>query len=234
MALTRRRRQFATVLIALGATLIGSIVEWRLVRSAAASQPVRVPHDGIITSSGDQQAPERFEVHLETNKGVMAIEVRREWAPHGADRFYTLVEAGYYNDTRFFRVVAERWAQFGINGTPAVSQAWRNRTIPDDPRVLSNVKGTVAFAFAVPNGRTTQVFINLQDNSPGHDTEPFAPFGRITRGIEVIDQLNSEYGDTAGGGIRAGKQAPLFERGNAYLDEHFPRLDRIVRATVVQ
>ena len=148
--------------------------------------------------------------------------MQRDWAPHGVDRFHNLARAGYYNDSRFFRVVAERWAQFGINGTPTVSKAWRDRTIPDDPRVLSNVKGTVAFAFAVPNGRTTQVFINLRDNSPGHDKEPFVPFGRISHGMEIIDQLNSEYGETSGGGIRAGKQAPLFEDGNAYLDDHFP------------
>jgi homoserine O-acetyltransferase len=179
-----------------------------------------------------QPAPARYEVQFETSKGLMVMEVQRAWAPHGVDRFHNLARAGYYDDNRFFRVVANRWAQFGINGTPAVAQAWRDRTIPDDPRVLSNVKGTVAFAFAVPNGRTTQVFINLQDNSPGHDKEPFVPFGRITRGIEIIDRLNSEYGDTSGGGIRAGKQAPLFELGNAYLDEHFPRLDRIVRVTV--
>jgi homoserine O-acetyltransferase len=222
MALIRRRR-FWTVALVLGL-------------SAAASTKLTDQRTSVLLDVQSpaylQPAPARFDVHLETNKGRMVIEVRRAWAPHGVDRFHNLVRAGYYDDSRFFRVVANRWAQFGINGTPAVSQAWRDRTIPDDPRVLSNVKGTVAFAFAVPHGRTTQVFINLQDNSPGHDKEPFVPFGRITRGIEIVDQLNSEYGDTSGGGIRAGKQAPLFEHGNAYLDRHFPRLDRIVRATV--
>ena len=180
----------------------------------------------------NRRAPERFAVWLETSKGQIVIDVTRRWAPHGVDRFFNLAEAGYYDDSRFFRVVADRWAQFGIHGTPEVSKAWRDRTIPDDPRVESNVKGTVAFAFAVPNGRTTQVFINLRDNSETHDKEPFVPFGRITQGIERIDRLNSEYGDGCGGGIRAGKQAPLFERGNAFLDEACPRLDRIHRASV--
>jgi cyclophilin family peptidyl-prolyl cis-trans isomerase len=181
-----------------------------------------------------QRAPDQFEVQFETSKGLIAIDVRRDWAPHGADRFYNLARLGYYNDSRFFRVVADRWAQFGIHGDPAVSRAWRERTIPDDPRVESNVKGTIAFAFAVPNGRTTQVFFNLRDNRETHDKEPFVPFGRITRGLDVMDALNSEYGDSSGGGIRAGKQQPLFDQGNVYLDRFFPRLDRIHRATIHQ
>jgi homoserine O-acetyltransferase len=223
MAFLRRRRFWTVALVlALSAAASTTLTDQRTSRLIAPEPPI--PTRG--------SAPERFDVQLETNQGVMVIEVHRAWAPHGVERFYYLVRLGYYDDTRFFRVVANRWAQFGINGTPAVSQAWRDRTIPDDPRVESNVKGTVAFAFAVPDGRTTQVFINLQDNSETHDKEPFVPFGRITRGLEIIDRLNSEYGDSAGGGIRAGKQAPLFDLGNAYLDEHFPRLDRIIRATV--
>jgi len=160
------------------------------------------------------------------------IEVHRDWSPHGADRFYYLVRAGYYDDSRFFRVIQGRWAQFGINGDPKISNAWRARTIPDDPRIEPNTRGTVAFAFAVPNGRTTQVFINLKDNRTTHDSE-FVPFGRIVEGMEVADTLNAEYGESAGGGIRGGKQGPLFEKGNSYLQEQFPRLDSIVRATVV-
>ena len=181
-----------------------------------------------------RRAPEAFQVRLETNKGVILIEVRREWAPHGVERFYNLVRAGYYDQVRFHRVVKDKWAQFGINGEPKVAQAWRTRTIPDDPRRISNERGTVAFAFAVPNGRTTQVFINLRDNSATHDAEPFAPFGRIIEGMDVADALNAEYGETAGGGIRGGKQGPLFEGGNAYLERNFPRLDYIIRATVVE
>src|SRR5262249_39293937 len=113
----------------------------------------------------DPAAPIQFSVRLETTKGAIVIDVRREWAPHGADRLYALVKAGYYDDTRFFRVVQGRWAQFGINGDPALAKAWRDRTIPDDPPRQSNVRGTVTFAFAVANGRSTQVYIPLTDLS---------------------------------------------------------------------
>lgn len=182
----------------------------------------------------NRHAPDLFDVRLQTSKGVIMIEVRRDWAPHGADRFYNLVRAGYYYDDRFFRVIRGRWAQFGINGDPKTANAWRREIIPDDPRRESNVRGTVAFAFAVPNGRTTQVFINLRDNSATHDPEPFVPFGRVIAGMDVADALNSEYGETAGSGIRAGKQEPLFRMGNAYLENHFPRLDYIEHATVIK
>ena len=181
----------------------------------------------------DERAPERFDVRLETSKGTVTIDVHRDWAPLGVDRFYTLVRAGYYDDSRLFRVVADRWAQFGIAGNPRVAKLWRDRTFPDDPPVQSNVKGAVAFAFAVANGRTTQVFINLRDNSETLDKEPFAVFGRVSQGMNVVEAFNSEYGETSGGGIRAGKQAPLYEAGNAYLDRSFPRLDRIIRATIL-
>ena len=163
----------------------------------------------------------------------MVIEVHRDWSPHGADRFYNLVRAGYYDQVRFHRVRKDTWAQFGVNGDPKISKIWRTRTIPDDPRRESNQRGTIAYAFAVPNGRTTQVFINLRDNSATHDREPFVPFGRIIAGMEIADALNAEYGEAAGGGIRAGKQAPLFESGNTWLQQNFPRLDYIIRATIV-
>ena len=133
---------------------------------------------------------------------------------------------------RFFRIRKGTWVQFGIDGDPAISKVWRNRTIPDDPRVESNVRGTIAYAFAVPNGRTTQVFINLQDNRQTHAPEPFVPFGRVVEAMDVADAPYSEYAETAGGGIRAGRQDPVFEGGNEYLTKNFPRLDYIVRATV--
>src|SRR5262245_5936729 len=120
----------------------------------------------------NRRAPEMFRVRLETSKGAIVIEVHRDWSPHGADRFYNLVRAGYYDGVRFHRIRAGNWAQFGINGDPQIANAWRDRTIPDDPRVESNTRGTVAFAFAVKDGRTTQVFINLKDNSATHDPEP--------------------------------------------------------------
>lgn len=181
----------------------------------------------------NRRAPDVFDVCLETSKGKISIEVHRDWSPHGADHFYNLVRAGYFDGTRFFRVIRGRWAQFGINGDPKISKMWRARTIPDDPRVESNARGTVAYAFSAPNGRTTQLFINLKDNSATHDAE-FVPLGKIVKGMDVADALNFEYGESAGGGIRGGKQGPLFEKGNAYLKEEFPRLDYITRATIVE
>jgi peptidyl-prolyl cis-trans isomerase A (cyclophilin A) len=178
-------------------------------------------------------APPQFRVRLETTKGGIVIEVHRDWAPHGADRFYQLVTSGYYDDSRFFRVVKGQWAQFGINGDPRVATRWRTMTIPDDPNKASVVRGRVAFAFKDPNGRTTQVYISLRDN-PAQDTQGFAPFGEVVEGMDVADALNSEYGEDSGGGIRGGRQQPLFDGGNVYLDREFPRLDRLIRARIVR
>lgn len=178
-------------------------------------------------------APDEFKVVLETTKGEVVIEIRRAWSPRGVDRFFNLVSAGYYDDVRVTRVVAPKWAQFGINGDPGIARIWRERPILDDPRVLSNERGTIAFAYAVPNGRTTQVFINLRDNSESHDREPFVPFGRVISGMDVVDVWYADYGENAGSGIRSGKQGPIFDGGNAYLDREFPRLDSINRARVV-
>ncbi len=178
-----------------------------------------------------QAAPARAVVRVETSKGLVRIEVIRDWAPLGAARFVNLVKAGYYDGARFFRLTAGRWVQFGINGDPAIATAWRPKTIPDDPFKESNVRGTVAFAFAVPNGRTTQVFINLRDNSATHDREPFVPFGRVIEGLDAVDSFTSEYGEGPGG-IRAGHQDDYFAGGNAWLARAFPRLDYIRRATI--
>ncbi|HMV49576.1 MAG TPA: peptidylprolyl isomerase [Blastocatellia bacterium] len=199
-----------------------------LIVSAQTPKPLLTPDAPEM----NRRAPEQFNVRMETSKGLIVIEVHREWSPLGADRFYNLVRAGYYDQVRFHRVVAGKWAQFGVQGDPKVSAVWRTRTFPDDPPRESNQRGTVAFAFAVPNGRTTQIFINLRDNSATHDKEPFTPFGKIIEGLEVADKLNAEYGETSGGGIRGGKQAPLFEGGNAWLKENFPRLDYIIKTSV--
>jgi homoserine O-acetyltransferase len=142
------------------------------------------------------------------------------------------VAQGYYDNSALFRIAAGKWAQFGINGDPQIAQAWAKRTIPDDPRVESNVRGAVFFAFKDPNGRTTQVVINLRDNSEAFDKEPFVPIGKVVDGMSVADALYSEYGEQSGGGIRAGKQDPLFKEGNAYLKRNFPKLDYIVKASV--
>jgi cyclophilin family peptidyl-prolyl cis-trans isomerase len=181
----------------------------------------------------DQRAPDRFGVRFDTTKGAIVLVVERALAPRGADRFYALVRAGYFNDSRFFRVVAGKWAQFGIAGDPKLATAWRSRTFPDDPPRAPNVAGAVAFAFAEKDGRSTQVFVNLADNSATLDAQGFAPFGHVVEGMDVVLALNGEYGETSGGGIRAGKQDPMFREGNAWLDREFPRLDRVTRAQVI-
>ena len=178
-------------------------------------------------------APDEFTVRLETTKGPIVIAVHRDWAPRGADRFHELVTTGYYDDAPIFRIRKGTWAQFGIAGDPKVARAWRTRTIPDDPyKGVTNKRGTVAFAFKDPGGRTTQVFINLRDNSATHEKEPFVVFGEVVEGMDVADTWYAEYAETAGGGIRAGKQDPVFEGGSAYLKAKFPLLDYITRARI--
>jgi peptidyl-prolyl cis-trans isomerase A (cyclophilin A) len=193
------------------------------------------PVEQIGASGTAVRAPDRFVVRLETTKGAIVIECVRAWAPNGADRFYELVTSGYFDDAALFRIRPKTWVQFGINGDPKVAQSWRSRTIADDPfqPEHTNLRGTVFFAWAVANGRTTQVVINLKDNREVHDKEPFVPFGRVVQGMEVADALFDEYGETAGGGIRAGKQDPVFEGGNAYLKKNFPKLDYIKTARVI-
>jgi cyclophilin family peptidyl-prolyl cis-trans isomerase len=180
----------------------------------------------------NRRAPELFDVRLETSKGGIVIEVHRDWSPNGADHFYNPVRAGYYDNSYFFRVIKGWWAQFGINGDPKISCIWQRRAIPDDPRRESNTRGTVAYAFAVPNGRTTQVFINLRDNSATHDPASFVPFGAVVSGMDVAEALDGEYGETAGSGIRSGRQDPLYQIGNTYLEHNFPRLDFIRQVTI--
>jgi homoserine O-acetyltransferase len=178
--------------------------------------------------------PSIFRVRVETSAGDFVVEVHREWAPVGAARFEELVRKKYFDDSRFFRVVAGRWAQFGIAGKAGVAKKWRHRTIQDDVPRESNTRGSVAFANTGANTRSTEVFINLGDNSERNDREAgFAPFGKIVEGMEVVERLYSGYGESSGGGMRAGKQDRIFELGNAWLDREFPGLDKLVRARIV-
>jgi peptidyl-prolyl cis-trans isomerase A (cyclophilin A) len=230
-----RRKIWAAALLVGGiacAAAISAAVSARVEQGVSGADARRALLLNPDSAEWKERAPELFSARMETSKGAIVIEVHREWAPNGADRFYNLVRNGYYDDTRFFRVIENRWAQFGINGDPSISAAWRNRTVPDDARAVSNTLGTIAFAFAVPDGRATQVFINLRDNSATHDSIGFAPFGRVVEGMEHALALNAEYGETSGSGIRAGKQERLFAEGNGYLDKEFPRLDRLNRATI--
>ncbi len=181
----------------------------------------------------DTPAPAHFLVRFETSKGAFTVEVSREWAPHGADRFYNLVTHRVFDGEKFFRVRAGFIAQFGLNGDPRVIAAWKHETIPDDPVKQSNVRGTLAFAMTGPDTRSTQIYINLAGNSR-LDKEGFAPFGRVIEGMDVVDRLYSGYGESAGGGMRGGKQGPIEEGGNAYLERNFPKLDSIGTARVVR
>jgi homoserine O-acetyltransferase len=197
--------------------------------SPAERQKLLIPTDPVFNRPADAVT----QVRLDTTKGAVVIEVIRAWAPLGADRFVNLVRHGYYNDARIFRVRPKTWVQFGIAGDPKVAQAWRAMTFADDPPVgQSNVRGTIAFAFAVPNGRTTQVFINLAANSATHDKEPFVPFGRVVRGLEVADAFYAEYREGLGG-IRSGKQDAGFAEGNVFFDREYPNLDRIRSAGIL-
>lgn len=199
--------------------------------AAAGCGPAIPRPDTRVVGTG-ARAPNEFIVALETNQGPVEIEVHRDWAPRGADRFYSLVKQGFYNDQRFFRVRAGYIAQFGISGDPAVARIWKGRAMPDDSVRVSNVRGTLAYAMTGPNTRTTQIYINLSDNLP-LDAQGFAPFARVSKGMDVLEKLYSGYGETAGGGMRGGKQAPVVEGGNDYLAQNFPKLDYIIRATVL-
>jgi len=177
-----------------------------------------------------EQAPATYKVKFDTSKGPFVVEVTRAWAPKGADRFYNLVKNGFYDNVRFFRVISGFMVQFGINGDPGVMARWRTAQIGDDPVTQSNKRGTITFATAGPNTRTSQVFINFADNA-NLDGMGFAPFGRIVSGMNVVDALNSEYGEGAPRG-RGPDQSRLQSEGNAYLMKEFPRMDYVKKATI--
>jgi peptidyl-prolyl cis-trans isomerase A (cyclophilin A) len=179
-----------------------------------------------------EKAPETFKVDFDTSKGKFVVEVTRAWAPNGADRFYNLVKNGFYNEARFFRVLPNFMAQFGIHADPAVSSVWRMARIPDDPVKESNKRGYITFATAGPNTRTTQLFINFGDNK-GLDSQGFAPFGHVISGMEVVDKLYSGYGEGAPSG-RGPNQGQVQSEGNAYLTKSFPQLDYIKTATIAK
>ena len=178
-----------------------------------------------------QRAPDVFRVRVETTRGPFVLAITRAWAPIGVDHFYNLVRAGYYDDSRFSRVVPGFIAQFGIAGEPPVTAAWATRRITDDPVVAHNERGTIAYAMTGPNTRTTQLYINLRDNTR-LDAEGFAPLGLVVQGMDVVDSLYGGYGETSGGGVRAGKQGPAIAGGNAYFDRAYPKLDRLISARI--
>ncbi len=200
-----------------------------LVIPGALAGPVFAGRHDPSPSQAVTSAPDLFRVRFETSQGAFVVEAHREWAPQGVDRFYNLVSSGFFDDSRFFRVVPHFIAQFGIPGDPKATAAWQGKTIPDDPVRQSNTRGTLAFAMTGPGTRLTQIYINLADNSR-LDAQGFAPIGRVISGMEVVDRLYSGYGENAGGGMRGGKQGKMLAGGNAYLDVAFPRLDRLKTA----
>jgi peptidyl-prolyl cis-trans isomerase A (cyclophilin A) len=177
-----------------------------------------------------EKAPDTYKANFDTSKGAFVVEVHREWAPNGADRFYNLVKNGFYDDIRFFRVLDNFMAQFGINGDPAIQSVWRAASLKDDPVKQSNKRGFITFATAGPNTRTTQVFINYKDNS-SLDSQGFAAFGQVTSGMDVVDKLYKDYGEGAPRG-RGPEQGRLQQEGNAYLTKDFPKLDYVKTATI--
>lgn len=181
----------------------------------------------------EQPAPDKFQAKFWTTKGTFIIDVSRDWAPIGADRFYHLVQTGFFDQSRLYRIRAGFIAQFGIAGKAEIAQVWRYQKMKDDPVVASNLKGNVAYAMTGVDERTTQVYINLVDNVR-LDEGGFAPFGRVVEGMEVVEAFYSEYGENSGGGMRTNKQDQMFEQGNRWLDENFPELDRIRKARIVK
>jgi peptidyl-prolyl cis-trans isomerase A (cyclophilin A) len=176
-----------------------------------------------------EKAPDVFKVKFDTTQGEFLVEVTRAWSPNGADRFYNLVKNGFFDEVRFFRVVPGFVVQFGIHGDPELATKWLDAKIPDDPVVESNKRGTLTYAkSSLPNSRSTQLFINLADNSR-LDSLGFAPFGRVTEGMDVVDKLYGGYGEQL-----TRLQGEIATKGNAYLDKEWPKLDHIRKATLVK
>lgn len=174
-----------------------------------------------------EKAPDTFKANFDTSKGLIVIEVHRDWAPNGADRFYNLVKNGFFDDARFYRVIPGFMVQFGMNGNPAVTKAWDGAAIQDDPVKQSNTRGFVSFAaLPSPNSRTTNLFINYGNNAR-LDASRFAPFGQVVTGMDVADKINAEYREQP-------QQDQIRGRGNAYLNQSFPKLDFIKTATIAK
>jgi len=218
-------------------TRTASLLSVLLVAAACGGSEDAAPLDDtspLMSPASDamnRTAPDVFRARFETSKGDFVIEVQREWAPQGADRFYSLVSNGYYEGVHFFRVIDGFMAQFGIHGDPAVAARWRQAPITDDPVTQSNSRGSVTFAMTgQPNSRTTQLFINFMDNT-NLDGMGFAPFGRVVEGMDVVDQLYSGYGEGAPRG-NGPDQNRIQTEGSQYLASDFPELDSVVRATI--
>lgn len=181
-------------------------------------------------SLATETAPAEFKARFETTKGSFVVDVHRDWAPNGADRFYNLVKIGFFDNTEFFRVVDGFMVQFGISAYPDVNTKWREARIKDDPNKQKNSRGRFTFATSGPDSRTTQVFINFGDNT-FLDPQGFSPIGEITEGMDVVDMLYKGYGEGAPQG-RGPNQMRIQKEGNAYLQAEFPSLDSVKTAKI--
>lgn len=199
-----------------------------LLAPVAAAQEPSLSNPASLTET----APEIYYVKLDTTKGAVIIEVHRAWAPNGADRFYNLVKYGFYDDARFFRVLPGFVAQFGLSGDAKLNALWGSARIADDPVKEANRRGTVTFAMAGPNTRTTQVFINIGSNT-ALDGKGFAPFGKVISGMKTVDMFYDKYGEGAPKGLGP-DQGRIRTEGTAYLLTDFPALDYIKKATIVE
>ncbi len=217
---------------ALRTCLIGAALVLAVAPRAGADAAVK-PADLTNPGAATATAPGVYKVKFTTTKGDFVVEVHRDWAPLGADRFYNLVKMGYFNDVAFFRVIKGFMVQFGIHGDPAVNRAWRAARIQDDPTgKQSNTRGMVTFAMAGPNTRTSQIFINYGDNAQ-LDNMGFPPFGKVVDGMKVVDAIEGMYGEGAPSG-RGPSQGRIQSEGNAYLKAEFPKLDYVKTAAIVK
>ena len=224
-----------SVLLIIGVLMVSSCAgdgEKRSDQAAAASESEADAKAALFDPPlAKEKAPDQFKAKFSTTKGDFVIEVTRDWAPNGADRFYNLVKIGYFDDVAFFRNIEGFMVQFGVNGDPEVNRKWRQSNIKDDPVKESNKPGYITFAqSSALNSRTTQVFINFRDNSR-LDRDRFAPFGRVVKGMDVVESLYNGYGEGAPNGSGP-NQGRVQDEGNAYLKKSFPKLDYIKKATI--
>ena len=209
-------------------TLPGHVVVPATPPSTPANSPLLHPEDPFWLA----QAPKTFRVRVETTRGPFTMELVRALAPIGVDHFYNLVRAGYYNDSRFSRSNPGWIAQFGIARDSQVTVTWLSHPIKDDSVRGHNARGTFTYAMRKPNDRTVEISISRRDNLV-QDGQGFAPLGTIVQGMDVVDSLYSGYGETSGGGVRAGNQGEAIVGGNAWFDAHYPKLDHLIRMTIV-
>ncbi len=227
--MTGDTRLFAYASLATGALLV----------LAACSPPEKDECDAITPAQSAalttpdpaklaEHSPDEFRVRFVTSKGNFTVTAHRDWAPNGADRFHYLVSSGFFTDVRFFRAVKDFMVQFGISGTPAIAAVWENRGIQDEAVKTGNKRGNITYAMSsAPNSRTTQLFINLVDNT-FLDSKGFSAFGEVTEGMAVVDSLYMGYGEAP-----SGAQGLIAQQGNAFLAKSFPQLDYIKCAGVV-